>query len=122
MADTPEAIKAKVTGRIQSLYLRETEGLPQRESQRQWAIRRGLDPQKYNTWWNGVQPDYDALLVLEEKFGIPWQWFVVGDDGAEVLRRTSKRRKARAAELERERQIKIANAERQAKEQREKTG
>lgn len=110
MPETAEAIRAQITRRIRSLYERETEGLPQVESQRKWAARHGIDPAKYNAWWNGTQPDYEGLVVLQEKFAIPWQWFLVGDEGAVEIRRTSVARKKRDEAIRRQRETAIGNA------------
>lgn len=115
MADTPATIEARVSERIRGLYLRETEGLSPQPSQRSWALAKGLDPQKYNDWFkNGTQPGYENLLLLEEKFKIPWQWFLVGDEGADVIRRTSKARKRQDEEIRRRRTDAIGTAHLQA--------
>jgi len=53
--------------------------------------------------------------VLQAQFEIPWQWFLVGDEGASAIRRTSVARKKRDEAIRRQRETAIGTAHLQQK-------
>lgn len=79
------------TERIAELWAAVHAGNP-RLSQRQFALDNKLDPTKFNNWTKGTQPDYEGLEQLQRVFGVPWQWILVGDDGADALAAYSRKR------------------------------
>jgi transcriptional regulator with XRE-family HTH domain len=55
----------------------------------------GIDQQKLSRWVRGGLPDSLAELEKVAAFlGAPWQWFLVGDEGAEAIARYRRTRAA----------------------------